>query len=206
MSDLQQAVSLISKKLAGSNDPKAHELADQLIRQLQGLPAKPAGNKPYQNLFPKPKQIAQARFTMRLGNSWDLIEGMFSLHDNEGKQVLACVATSGAIGAQSHSHLWTPRMGPCPDLDNLEILTYAWWCPDLIGVEGYFFEIAPDEMYGPNGEYRSKIGLHGDENQPGSQGCIVIRNIDSFKNLVTPALRKLYDQGIHSIPLKITYN
>ncbi|HEY9844569.1 MAG TPA: hypothetical protein V6D03_00060 [Candidatus Caenarcaniphilales bacterium] len=208
----------LSQLLDGYRDqpaPVADAKIDDLYRSLKQLPARPQGELPYVNLFrwitAKPKQLplaatpAKALFKMELQSSSQLLEGHLFLLDADGRQLFSGVATSGVAGSQAMSCIWKPGVGPIPPLKGLYISTEAYWCPELKGVNGFWFDIQPWTLRGPNGVTRSAFGVHFDSNVPGSSGCVVLRNATTFEQKFVPLMKDANRQGVESIPLEVKY-
>lgn len=112
------------------------------------------------------------------------------------------MATSGAAGFQNWTDFQRIGKGLIPPFDKFQIRTDGYRLATK-GVEGMFYPIEPSPvpMYG-----RSELGLHFDANVPGSAGCIVIENKNSFLETIVPLMLKAKNAKILRIPLKIKFS
>lgn len=148
---------------------------------------------------------SRAKFVMDLKKQSALVMGEFYLIDGYGKQMRAYAATSGAPGWQGPGDIWVKGKGPCPPLPNLKIDCSARWSPHVRGVEGWFFNVLPWTMHGPNGAQRGSIGIHRDANVPGSAGCQVFENDKEFNDDFVPLMGEVFLAGVKEIPLEVVY-
>lgn len=87
---------------------------------------------------------------------------------------------------------------------NYSVSTQRLWMPNVKGVEGSFYAIAPFSC-NVDGVMRGDFGLHFDANQPGSAGCIVVR-IQEHWDLVRVKMNEFAANRIKSIPLEVIYS
>lgn len=149
---------------------------------------------------------SRAIFRMTLQKTSRLVIGELGLLDTQGKQMRTYAVTSGAPGHQGADDLWKVGKGPCPDLKDLQISTQAQWCPQVRGVEGWYYQILPVEMHGVGGTKRSYIGVHRDANSPGSAGCLVFQDDKIFNEDFVLLMKVAAAVGVKSIPLRIEYS
>jgi hypothetical protein len=76
--------------------------------------------------------------------------------------------------------------------------------PNVVGVDGNFYQILPFTVTTDAGTVRGDFGIHLDSNAPGSLGCIVL-DARRFKDFEQKML-ELFNLGITQIPLFITYS
>jgi hypothetical protein len=145
---------------------------------------------------------AFAEYIFKPERSPKLLYGTFVLRDKDQKQICALVATSGAVGNQNWTDFHRIGKGLIPPYDKFQIRTDGYRLPTK-GVEGMFYPIEPSPVpiYG-----RSELGLHFDANVPGSAGCIVIKNKNSFLETIVPLMLKAKNAKILRIPLKVTFS
>lgn len=145
--------------------------------------------------------VARARFSMKLQKTSQLLFGKLDLIDKSEKILHSLIATSGINGHQHSGAFSTRGAGCCPPYKGLKILTSGYPLATK-GIEGMFYPIVPSPIPGYG---RAEIGLHDDANKPGSAGCIVIENKESFLSIVVPAMKKALQAGVKEIPLEIIY-
>ena len=141
--------------------------------------------------------IVNAVFTLKQARSSQLINGSLTFFE-DGKEILKVVATSG-IGGFQYAGAHTIRGKGClPPANDWKISTsgYNLTTP---GVEGMFYHITPDPR-----PPRSELGLHRDAHVPGSSGCIVVRDSNTFNTQVVPLIKRLKDKQ-SQIPLSVVY-
>lgn len=161
--------------------------------------------------YDKPPQTlpASLMFSFRRGKLNSLITGCLSVLDPSGSSIFEAEATSGAAGYQSVDDHWQRSAGPLPSEEMIvngpiKVSTENHYS-ELIGIEGYFFDILPLVFTRSDGYTRSHFGIHFDANVPGSAGCIVLtkrHEFDAFTDLMIKANRA----GIKEIPLKVQYS
>ena len=144
---------------------------------------------------------AFAEYLFKPQRSTKLLYGTFVLRDKDQKQLCAVVATSGAAGNQNWTDFQRIGKGLIPPFDKFQIRTDGYQLATK-GVEGMFYPIEPSPvpMYG-----RSELGLHFDANVPGSAGCIVIQNKNSFLESIVPLMLNAKNAKILRIPLKVKF-
>ena len=147
-----------------------------------------------------------ALFRMDLRNTASLINGNLFLFssDDFSNQIFDAVATSGLPGNQGLDDIWVRGNGPIPNLPNLKISTEGVNIASNPGIRGMFFPIIPFTFRRADGHTRSDFGVHFDANVPGSAGCIVIRNRNTFDRF-TAIMNETKAAGIETIPLRIEY-
>lgn len=208
---IAQGVSKVLESWEDNPAPRSDAKVDTLYRELAGLPQRPPEAPPYVNLFPgitastTVAAVSKVVFRMSLRLTDHLLEGQVTLLDGQGKPVLSAIATSGAVGYQTSGEFWSPGAGPLPPLKGLQVSTQAYWCPELKGVNGYWFDILPWTLQGPGGATRAAFGIHFDSNVPGSSGCIVLRDAATFEEKFVPYLKEANRQGIPALPLEVIY-
>lgn len=143
-----------------------------------------------------------AEYLFKPQRSTKLLYGTFVLRDKDQKQLCAVVATSGAAGFQNWTDFQRIGKGLIPPFDKFQIRTDGYRLATK-GVEGMFYPIEPSPVpiYG-----RSELGLHFDANVPGSAGCIVIENKNSFLETIVPLMLKAKNAEILRIPLKVKFS
>ena len=151
--------------------------------------------------------VRSALFKMELRETSTLINGNLFLFSNEDftDQAFDAVATSGLTRNQGLDDIWVRRHGPIPNLPNLRISTEGVNLASNPGIQGMFFPILPFTLRRHDGYTRSDFGVHFDANTPGSAGCIVIRNRNTFDRF-TDIMNETKAAGLETIPLKIEYN
>ncbi len=127
--------------------------------------------------------------------------GKLILQD-EDKNV-AFMATSGLPGYQYFGSWKTPRRGLLPPYSKYTVSTQRLWMPNVKGVEGSFYPIAPF-MVTVDGVQRGDLGVHFDANIPGSSGCIVIKQQDHW-DIFRKLMEDYHSMRIKSIPLEVNY-
>jgi hypothetical protein len=112
------------------------------------------------------------------------------------------VVTSGAASYQNWTDFQRIGKGLIPPFDKYQIRTDGYRLATK-GVEGMFYPIEPSPVpiYG-----RSELGLHFDANVPGSAGCIVIENKNSFLETIVPLILNAKNAKILRIPLKVKFS
>lgn len=103
---------------------------------------------------------------------------------------------------QYHGAWKIPRRGCIPPR-TWELSTQRLWLPNVKGVEGSFYGIAPF-MVTVDGVQRGDFGIHFDANVPGSAGCIVIKQQDHW-DIFRKVMAEYNSLRIKSVPLEVTY-
>lgn len=85
-----------------------------------------------------------------------------------------------------------------------KISTQRLWLPQVKGVEGSFYAIAPFTVQ-LGGTSRGDFGIHFDANAPGSAGCIVIL-LQEHWNLFRKLIAEFRAAGHQQIPLEVFYS
>jgi len=150
-------------------------------------------------------------FNMQLAASttWDLVEGTLLIRkeiDNAGVKLRA---TSGTSGYQNKGAWRIKKRGYIPPSSQIipqrwSVSTQRLWMPNVTGVEGSFYAIAPFEI-NLGGLSRGDFGIHFDANVPGSAGCIVIRQQDHW-DLFRNEISAFRLNGIQQVPLFVSYD
>jgi hypothetical protein len=138
-------------------------------------------------------------FTPRRSN--ELLYGVLSLKD--GDRLINEYVTASSLPSRQWWGSWELKGGLIPPRRDYSVTTSPLWMPDIKGVEGSFYQISPFEV-GTDGATRGDFGIHFDANQPGSLGCLVLKNQrgwDAFRRDLEPIARI-----IKSIPLIVEYN
>lgn len=119
------------------------------------------------------------------------------------------IATSGCSGWQFKG-AWRHKGKGCipkpidTGIDCFTTSTMALWLPNVKGVEGSFFPIAPFQVKLSGGVTRGDFGIHFDANVPGSAGCIVIRNQPDWTRFLSQ-MKDFNRMGVKAIPLQVIY-
>jgi hypothetical protein len=148
-------------------------------------------------ITPSTTGIVTAVFTLKQARSTQLINGSLTF-SRDGKEVLKVVATSGAAGFQYAGAHTTRGKGCLPPASDWKISTSGYKLATR-GVEGMFYHITPDPRFG-----RSELGLHRDANVPGSAGCVVVRDSNTFNTKVVPFVDGLENKQ-SQITLSVIY-
>jgi hypothetical protein len=138
-------------------------------------------------------------FTPRRSNG--LLYGILSLKDSD--RLINEYVTASSLPGRQWWGSWELKGGLIPPRSDYTVATSPLWMPDIKGVEGSFYQISPFEV-ATDGATRGDFGVHFDANQPGSLGCIVLKNQrgwDAFRRDLEP-IAKI----IKSIPLIVEYN
>lgn len=157
---------------------------------------------------PSPKGIpTHATFAMGLGDSSKLLVGDLTFYDDAGNQLLTCKATSGLPRTQNKDDFYKRGRGLIPPIEGMAIRTEPVDLPHLPGVDGLFYPIVkasdPDTIPFIDPHYkRGDFGLHYDGNAPGSAGCIVVLDKETFTQKVVPLLQ----DAPKLLSLKIDYS
>jgi hypothetical protein len=138
---------------------------------------------------------------MQLKESQLLLSGLLELHC-EGKKVNAYKATSSLAGRQ-YPGSWELKGGPIPPGNKYTVKLNPLWMPNVRGVEGSFYEIAPFEVP-TNGATRGDFGVHFDANVPGSLGCVVLSTQTGWDAFRRDA-KMITTKGATSVPLAVVY-
>lgn len=148
-------------------------------------------------ITPPTTGIVTAVFRLKQAHTSQLINGSLTFFENS-KEILKVVATSG-IGGFQYAGAHTIRGKGClPPANDWKISTSGYKLTTK-GVEGMFYHITPDPRQG-----RGEIGLHRDANVPGSSGCIVVRDSNTFNTKVIPLVNGLKNKQ-SQIPLSVVY-
>jgi hypothetical protein len=118
-------------------------------------------------------------YHQHLADTPSLIEGRLLLIEVDIQAIAdTYIASSGLPGFQNYSDLLTVGKGCIPPNSRVGIKytvsSVPYYMPDIKGVEGNFYAIAPSEVT-IGGVKRGDFGIHFDANLPGSAGCIVLR-------------------------------
>jgi hypothetical protein len=149
------------------------------------------------DIAPSTNGKVTAVFTLKQAQINQLINGSLTFFE-DGKEKFKVAASSGCAGYQYAGAHTIPRKGCLPPSDNWKISTSGYHLTTK-GVEGMFYHITPDPMGG-----RSELGLHRDANVPGSSGCLVVRDSNTFNDKVVPFVNSLKTKQ-SQIPLSVVY-
>jgi hypothetical protein len=141
--------------------------------------------------------IVTAVFTLNQAHSSQLINGSLTF-SRDGQEELKVVATSGIAGFQYAGAHTIRGKGCLPPASDWKISTSGYKLATK-GVEGMFYHIMPDPRFG-----RGELGLYRDANVPGSSGCIVVRDSNTFNDKVVPFVNSLKTKQ-SQIPLSVVY-
>lgn len=143
------------------------------------------------------------------GTSWDLIEGTLLIKKDIDHAGVKLRATSGISGYQNKGAWRIKGRGYIPP--SIQIIPQKWfvstqrlWMPQVKGVEGSFYAIAPLAV-NLGGLSRGDFGIHFDANVPGSAGCIVIRQQDHW-DLFRNEMSAFRLEGIQQVALFVSYD
>lgn len=137
-----------------------------------------------------------------------LVEGYLLLKNQPETAGIKLLATSGCKGHQ-FNHSWVLKgRGMLPPSSAIAPLKYTvstqrLWLPQVKGVEGSFYAIAPFQVR-TGGVTRGDFGVHFDANVPGSAGCCVIRS-QSHWDTFRASMEGFRKQGYQQIPLTVIY-
>lgn len=155
--------------------------------------------------------IPRLEFNMQLagGIGWDLLEGTLLIKKNIDNANVKLRVTSGLAGYQKKGDWRIKGRGYIPP--SQQIIPQKWfvstqrlWMPNVKGVEGSFYAIAPFQIFLP-GVARGDFGIHFDANVPGSAGCIVIRQQDHW-DLFRKQMELFRLDAIQQVPLFVSYD
>ncbi|GCL49807.1 hypothetical protein NIES3804_13650 [Microcystis aeruginosa NIES-3804] len=149
------------------------------------------------DVTPPTTGIVTAVFTLKQAHSPYLINGSLTFFE-DGQEILKVVATSGINGFQYPGAHTIRGKGCLPPANDWKISTSGYNLATK-GVEGMFYHITPDPRQG-----RGELGLHRDANVPGSSGCIVVRDSNTFNAEVVPLIDKIKDKQ-SQINLSVVY-
>jgi len=154
-------------------------------------------------ITPSTTGVVTAVFTLKQANSSQLIKGSLTFFE-DGNQVLTVVASSGQPRFQKAGSHTVKGLGCLPPAKDWKISTNGNNIParQQAGIAGMFYHITPDPRFG-----RSELGLHRDANfltSPGSAGCIVVLDSDTFNNKVVPLINGLKNKQAQ-INLSVVY-
>lgn len=141
--------------------------------------------------------IVTAVFTLKQARSSQLINGSLTF-SRDGQEVLKVVASSGSAGYQYAGAHTIRGKGCLPPASDWKISASGYKLATR-GVEGMFYHITPDPRFG-----RSELGLHRDANVPGSAGCVVVRDSNTFNTKVVPFVDGLKNKQ-SQITLSVIY-
>ncbi|MFM7440375.1 MAG: hypothetical protein ACKO2V_17555 [Snowella sp.] len=148
-------------------------------------------------ITPSATGIVTAVFTLKQARSSQLINGSLTF-SRDGQEVLKVVASSGSAGYQYAGAHTIRGKGCLPPASDWKISTSGYKLATR-GVEGMFYHITPDPRFG-----RSELGLHRDANVPGSAGCVVVRDSNTFNTKVVPFVDGLKNKQ-SQITLSVIY-
>lgn len=134
--------------------------------------------------------------------------GKLLVRKEPGAAGVAIQATSGCIGNQFF-RAWNRKGKGCiPPTTEIAprhwtVSTQRLWMPDVRGVEGSFYAIAPFQIK-IDQVLRGDFGCHFDANVPGSAGCIVFP-IQQHWDVFRASMASFRAAGYQSIPLSVRY-
>ncbi len=154
-------------------------------------------------ITPSTTGIVTAVFTLKQGSGSKLIVGSLTFFE-DNKEKLKVDASSGQPRFQKADDHKVKGLGLLPPAKDWKISTNGYNIParQQAGIAGMFYHITPDPRFG-----RSELGLHRDANfltSPGSAGCIVVLNSDTFNNKVVPLINGLKNKQAQ-INLSVVY-
>lgn len=119
-------------------------------------------------------------------------------------------ATSGCRGNQFQRSWNLKGRGPLPPSKAIapkrySVSTQRLWLPQVRGVEGSFYAIAPFSLRLDGGIHRGDFGIHFDANAPGSAGCIVLL-LQEHWDVVRELMAEFRLDGHQQIPLEVVYS
>lgn len=140
---------------------------------------------------------------------FELIPGVLIIKEKSGGNGMRLKATSG-LAQWQYKFSWGHKGRGC--LPPSEIIsphkytvsTQRLWMPNIKGVEGSFYAIAPFSVAAGNKASRGDFGIHFDANVPGSAGCIVIQLQDHW-DIFRQLMDKFRAAKFQSIPLLVIY-
>lgn len=137
-----------------------------------------------------------------------LLEGALIIREELGSGGIKLRATSGISLYQYHGAWRFKGRGCLPPSKQIAPLNYLvstqrLWMPNVKGVEGSFYAIAPFQV-NAGGTLRGDFGIHFDANVPGSAGCCVIRD-QSHWDLFRNTILDWREDGHQQIPLTVVY-
>ena len=147
--------------------------------------------------------------SLPLSSSPHLQRGYLLIKDQPSSAGVKLLATSGCRGNQFQNSWTLKGRGPLPPSSKLvpfryKVSTQRLWLPQVRGVEGSFYAIAPFTVQ--LGKInRGDFGVHFDANAPGSAGCIVLllqEHWDIFRELMA----EFRLNGHQQIPLEVLYS
>ena len=164
-------------------------------------------------IFKNPRLI----FTMNLPEkaTVNLVEGVLIIREELGEGGTKLRATSGLKQYQFERSWHYKGRGCLPPSKQIQPVNYTvatqrLWMPDVRGVEGSFYAIAPFQV-NAGGALRGDFGVHADAGFPkasagnaGSAGCIVIRQQDHW-NIFRNKIAEFRADGHQQIPLTVIY-
>ncbi|MGL4618727.1 MAG: hypothetical protein ACRCZS_06660 [Chroococcidiopsis sp.] len=136
-----------------------------------------------------------------------LVTGKLVLTNGDSK--VSFLTTSG-LSKHQYIGSWTQKARGClpPSAKGIDysISTQRLWMPDVKGVEGSFYAIAPFSVT-VDGVTRGDFGLHYDPvpGTPGSAGCIVLRMQEHW-DIIRAKMKEFADMRIKSVPLEVIYS
>lgn len=155
--------------------------------------------------------IPRIEFECRLSKTseWQLINGTLLIKEDINQAGVKLTARSGLAGYQTNGAWRIKGRGPIPPSQQIipqkwSVSTQRLWMPDVKGVEGSFYPIAPFQV-SLLGIARGDFGIHFDANIPGSSGCIVIRQQDHW-DLFREKMAEFRLEGLQQIPLFVVYD
>jgi len=148
--------------------------------------------------------------TLPKSKTFELIEGYLVIKQESNKAGVRLLATSGCRGYQYQNSWLVKGKGCIPPSKAIQpkqqwsVSTQRLWLPEVKGVEGSFYAIAPFQV-SVLGVTRGDLGVHFDANVPGSAGCVVIRS-QAHWDLFRLAMQQMRNAGYQQILLTVIYS
>lgn len=138
-----------------------------------------------------------------------LVKGFLVVKTDADKSGIKLQALSGCRGYQYRGAWRFKGKGCLPPTaavapNKYTVSTQRLWLPNVRGVEGSFYAIAPFMVTAAPGVQRGDFGIHFDANVPGSAGCIVLPLQDHW-DVFRELMNDLRTKGIKQLPLTVNY-
>lgn len=155
--------------------------------------------------------IPSLEFNLRLPivEHHSLIAGQLIIKETHSGSGIKVKATSGLAKYQFKGSSKYKGRGCLPSTntispDKYTVSTQRLWLPNIKGVEGSFYAIAPFMVNAGDNVKRGDLGIHHDSNVPGSAGCIVIQQQDHW-DIFRAWMQKFRENRFQSVPLLVIY-
>jgi hypothetical protein len=148
-------------------------------------------------------------FSMTLKPSTHLLMGKLHIMDGE-TPIESYVATSGLVRYQDKKHQSWRGIGAIPEcnkvgISSYSVLTEPYSCgPDPKNTEILFHVNKPFRIL-VDGIWRAGFGIHFDAENPGSGGCIALRDKAEWNEFIA-FMANYAAKGFSSIPLIVEYD